>query len=143
VAASLAFCAACGDDDGPAPEPDAGPPDAGPPEPDAGPMPDAGDIRCGADGIDRFRAFDRSCATAADCTAAMLQTDCCGSLLMTGINASEVDRFAAAAAECSAMYPDCDCTPMSTRADDYTNERTATGPVTVECMGSACRTTYP
>ena len=128
----------CGDDDGPAPMPDAGF-DAGPMQ-DAGSA-DAGDIVCLPSGVDRFRSFDRGCTTAADCAVVVLQVDCCGSLLATGINSAGVADFEAAAMECAAMYPDCDCPAMQPRADDGSNGADPTA-ATVQCMGMACRSGF-
>jgi len=139
VAALVVLASACGDDD--APTADGGPPDAAPivdaGEVDAGPS----DIVCTPDGVDQFRAFDRSCTAPSDCAAVVLQVDCCGSVLATGINAAGVAAFMEAATICAGMYPACDCPAMMPRADDGSRGTDPDG-ATVTCMGLACRTAF-
>jgi hypothetical protein len=139
VAGLFSALVGCGDDD-PAPAPDAGPPDAGEPdagEADAGP----GDIVCTPEGVDMFRMFDRRCTAASECAAVQLQVDCCGSLLVTGINAAGVAEFEEAATICRSMYPACDCPALMPRTDDGSR---AANPdlATVDCVGMACRTSF-
>ena len=91
-------------------------------------VPDASETDGGLPNIDCtqnppvFPSFDRSCLVAADCAIGTVQSDCCGTLTVTGINAIESQRFADAAAVCNSQFPDCDCRTQSTHADDGTRE---------------------
>jgi hypothetical protein len=89
-----------------------------------------------------FPSFDRSCTVAADCAIGMVQIDCCGSQIVTGINETEAQRFADAAALCNSQFPLCGCPTQSTRADDGTREGAFSGPAIVQCVSNACQTTF-
>ena len=111
---------------------DAGPQDGGPPE-----------LDCREDSP-LFLGLDRSCTEASDCEAGTRQYNCCGSLLITGINRSEAAAFADAAAQCALQFPQCGCPSEPTRADDGTTMDPGLGAdAIVECVDDVCRTTFP
>lgn len=110
-------------------------------EPDASES-DAGEIVCTGEGEPVFPTFDRTCSGPEDCTIALHQSDCCGSIVALGIAASEREAFDAAEAICQPMWPGCRCAPQPTMADDGTNASLGGEPV-VECNAGTCTTTYP
>ena len=87
-----------------------------------------------------FPTFDRSCMTPADCDIAPHQTDCCGSILFTGIAAYERMRFDVAEATCRAEYPACGCLGTYS-ADDGTTPSSGPEPY-VLCTDNTCTTSY-
>jgi hypothetical protein len=89
-----------------------------------------------------FPSFDRTCSVATDCVIGTVQVDCCGSLIVTGINELEEQRFTDAAALCNSQFPLCGCPTQSTRADDGTREGAFSGPAIVQCVSNTCQTTF-
>lgn len=87
-----------------------------------------------------FPAFARGCVSAFDCDIGAHQTDCCGSVLYTGIAAFERVRFDVAEAMCRAQYPDCECLGGMT-ADDGTTPASGPEPY-VQCNAGTCETSY-
>jgi hypothetical protein len=89
-----------------------------------------------------FPAFDRSCTNADECSLATRQIDCCGTLMITGVRASEVDAYEQAAATCASQYAACECATRATQADDGTTADATGLPATVQCVDDQCRTTF-
>jgi hypothetical protein len=52
-------------------------------------------VLCSGAGSPSFPAFDKACASDADCTVSLHQTDCCGTRAAIGFARAEADRFAA------------------------------------------------
>jgi len=84
-------------------------------------------------------SFDRSCGAAADCVAAVHQTDCCGTFITTGLSHSQQAGFDAFEAACRATYPLCRCAAGPTAADDHT---TGSGAANVSCVSGTCTTSF-
>jgi hypothetical protein len=105
-----------------------------PPDQDAATTP----LDCAA-----FPAFDRSCDDVSECIVASRQINCCGSLLMTGLNAGALASFQTAAGTCALQFPACGCAPWATTADDgSTTSPASVEPPAIECVGGTCRTTF-
>ncbi len=98
-------------------------------------------IMCGGDDPS-FPTFDRSCTVPRDCAFVFHQIDCCGSLLALGINGESAKLFSEAEAQCQAQYPDCQCAPMPTIADDGKTVDDASL-LEVACTDGECRTVVP
>lgn len=98
-------------------------------------------IVCGGD-MPVFPEFDRSCAATSDCALVLHQLDCCGSLAALGISADVARLFAAAEAVCRLQYPECDCAPKPTVADDG-NSSPDTDAIAVTCLEGQCRSVVP
>lgn len=142
-----------GEDSGMLPDtgvPDSGSPDTGSPDTGIvidGGEPDGGDLDAGLPEVDCsqnppvFPSFDRSCNVSADCAIGTVQADCCGTLTVTGINASEQQRFDEAASLCAGQFPQCGCPAQPTRADDGTVATSTAGPI-VDCLAGTCSTTF-
>jgi hypothetical protein len=96
-----------------------------------------GRIACEANG-QLFPPLDRACTVDADCGVALHQVDCCGRLRAIGIQEEERAAFDAAEALCRAEYPDCDCAPGPTQADDGTTGETARA----LCVEGECTSTF-
>jgi hypothetical protein len=89
-----------------------------------------------------FPAFDKSCATPADCVIKLHMINCCGTQIAIGINASQSAAFDQAEALCDAMYPGCGCAQGPTKADDG-KEATDISMIKVDCKAGACSTYIP
>ena len=73
----------------------------------------------------------------------MLHTiDCCGTEVAWGIRTSAVAAFEEAEAVCDAQYPQCDCAPMPTLAEDGQTVMDASQ-LAVACTMGACMTCVP
>jgi hypothetical protein len=88
-----------------------------------------------------FPTFDRSCSTPGDCAAVVHRVDCCGTVVITGINSSELARFNAAEQICDPEYPACGCRQSPTMTDSGQTATGATEPV--ECLTGTCTTYVP
>jgi hypothetical protein len=89
-----------------------------------------------------FPAFDKSCATAADCAVKLHTVSCCGTQAAIGINASQSAAFDQAEALCDAMYPGCGCAQGPTKAEDG-KETTDNNVIKVDCKAGACSSYIP
>ncbi len=122
------------------------PPCVGPPSPDCVGM---GPCGCGPyvcpdtlacpDGS-TMGPFERSCGSASDCSVALHQTDCCGTLTALGVASSALAEFTTAEAACSAGYPGWGCPAGPITTEDGGEVSTADAVVAV-CSEGACRTT--
>ncbi len=158
------FLIACGDDDEPTPGADASPdarPDTGGGDarpdsmgmpdvmpdamPDAMGMPDAASdaaedasrMGCAPDFLD---GFEKGCTNDESCTFVEHQTNCCGTIVVVGINHSEIDRFLEEEEACASMYPACGCASEPTMTEDG-NIVTEESPAMVRCDDDGtCRT---
>jgi hypothetical protein len=88
-----------------------------------------------------FPTFDRSCSTLADCTAVVHRVDCCGTVVITGINSAELARFNAAEQICDPEYPACGCRQSPTMTDTAQTATSSSEPV--ECLTGTCTTYVP
>lgn len=87
-------------------------------------------------GVTKFCEFDR------DCAIVFHQTDCCGTQAAIGVNDESIDPFNEVEQMCVAMFPDCDCAPMPTTAEDGDVTDDA-GEIVVACVDNACQTSIP
>lgn len=91
---------------------------------------------------DEFPSFDEGCAVDQDCAIALHTIDCCGTEVAWGIRTSSVAAFEEAEAVCDAQYPQCDCAPMPTMAEDGQTVMDASQ-LAVACTMGACTTYVP
>jgi hypothetical protein len=84
-------------------------------------------------------ALDRSCASAADCTAVFHTINCCGQAQAIGIRASELQRFTGLETQCNATYPACGCAAQAPFADDGSRLRFEDS-AGVACVAGVCTT---
>lgn len=84
----------------------------------------------------------KQCQKDADCAVVFHQVDCCGSLHALGVHLDAVDPFNDAEAVCAAAYPQCDCAPMPTVAEDGDSTEDP-AEITVSCVDMACQTAIP
>ncbi len=115
---------------------DAGSSDGGTPQ-----STDAG-VDCRGGSVSSFPAFDRTCVSDDDCTIALHETNCCGSLDVMGIAAAAAAVFAADEALCESMFPGCGCASGAVTTDDGASapEGSAASAVVVHCVAGACTT---
>jgi len=93
----------------------------------------------GASPCQAVLALDRSCTTAADCFAAVHQTNCCGQRMFTGIRTSAQAQYQDLEPKCEATYPACGCAEGQPTTDDGSKiQFTATAGVT--CVQGLCTT---
>lgn len=91
------------------------------------------------DGPENFPAFPKACQTADDCAIGYHAIDCCGSLLAIGIQIGDELNFMEAEALCQSQYPQCDCAPKLTIAEDGATQ-TEGLQVGVACQDMLCQT---
>jgi hypothetical protein len=91
---------------------------------------------------EQFPSFDKACTATNECAIAMHTISCCGSIAAIGINAAELAAFEAAEAVCDGQYPECDCAPFPTSAEDGSSSEDPSL-ITVECVAGSCTTSVP
>jgi hypothetical protein len=86
---------------------------------------------------DEFPIFDDSCSVNSDCALVLHTISCCGTNVAWGIAAGEVAAFDEVEAVCDSEYPECDCAPLPTVAEDgnSTEDQSA---LAVSCEMGAC-----
>lgn len=90
-----------------------------------------------------FPAFEKGCTTTDNCLLVSHQTNCCGSILMMGINHAEADRFAALEKVCESQYPACGCASSTVAAEDGTTvPLAAAAKIVVTCDTGKCVSQY-
>lgn len=90
-----------------------------------------------------FPTFETGCTDTSNCVLVSHQTDCCGSILMMGINHSEESRFAALETFCDSQYPACGCASFNVSAEDGTTVPSdAQSKIIVSCNNGTCTSQY-
>jgi hypothetical protein len=101
------------------------------------------DVSCGPGAPPLFPDFDRSCVSEMECILVRHTTDCCGSIRVMGIGASEEAHFVIAEAACVSMYPACGCASDQVTADDGTMSTGSSGEEpTLSCEAGTCTTSF-
>ena len=96
---------------------------------------------CGPGGT--FPTFARGCSSATNCALVQHETNCCGSMLIMGINHGEVTRFADAEKLCESQYPLCGCVSQGIQAEDGTTvPADMANTIVAECVNMTCRSKY-
>jgi hypothetical protein len=87
-------------------------------------------------------SLGRSCATVADCFAAVTYADCCGRRRHVGLNVGDQARYATLQAQCELLWPACACPTGPTTTDDNSviREGTTAG---IACVQGTCTTYVP
>jgi hypothetical protein len=98
-------------------------------------------IVCEGDGS-TIATIDKSCETSLDCVLVNHVVDCCGSILIMGINAAAVRTFQAAETQCTAGQPVCDCAPQGTNLEDGTWIGIGSTNYDVDCSALQCQSVY-
>jgi hypothetical protein len=85
--------------------------------------------------------YDKHCAVASDCAMGTQYLDCCGSVIVLGINVDEVPIFDSNTGICH-YQPACDCASQLAIAEDgrRSNDQLHWPDVAVFCVGGACVT---
>lgn len=83
--------------------------------------------------------YDRSCRSVADCAMATHERDCCGAIIVLGINKRETDRFITDTGICHNGGPACDCLAAGPIAEDGVTAPSSQV-VVVDCVLGVCRT---
>lgn len=100
--------------------------------------PDPDPVMCDVDPV-IFPEFDKQCEAKADCVAVTRTLDCCGSVLVLGINIGALDEFNAAQALCTEEAIVCDCPPNAPIAEDG-NSVLAPEDASLGCIDNLCQT---
>jgi len=87
-------------------------------------------------------ALDRSCQTAADCFAAVHQTNCCGQRAYLGLHTSAQSTYSSLEPQCEQTYPACGCAETQPTTDDGSVLRFNQMPG-VACVQGVCTTFVP
>jgi hypothetical protein len=89
-----------------------------------------------------FDPADKTCRTVNDCTVMPVPWDCCGSLLLAGVNKKKVKRYLRLNHKCRPVLQYCSCPAGSYRAEDF---RTTDNPSDIQlgCIQGMCRTNLP
>jgi hypothetical protein len=87
-------------------------------------------------------SLGRSCATVADCFAAITYADCCGRQRYVGLNVGEQARYATLQAQCELLWPACACPTGPTTTDDGSVLRQGTT-AGIACVQGTCTTYVP
>ena len=91
---------------------------------------------CAATACEQVETLPRACATKADCTFAIHEVNCCGSLRAMGLNKTGAPKFEELEKSCRASYPGCGCAAMGT-VDDSGKMGLE---FDVNCVSGACTT---
>jgi hypothetical protein len=89
-----------------------------------------------------FPSFRRDCETLADCALGVRTYNCCGSQLVTGVRADQLDAFNRAAQHCDSLFPACGCPSQATRADDGTVDDLSDWEPSVTCQNHQCWSSF-
>jgi hypothetical protein len=86
--------------------------------------------------------IDKTCRTAKDCVMIPVPWDCCGSLMLAGINKGMSRQYARLNHACRRVLKWCSCPAGSYRAEDF---RTTDNPADIRlgCVRGMCRTSLP
>jgi len=83
------------------------------------------------------KAYDRTCAAAADCALLVREVDCCRSVVGQGIARLALAPAQQETQRCETTAPDCGCMPSNPRADDGRPFPEAAA-VDVRCTAKRC-----
>ena len=97
-------------------------------------------IRVSCGGTSTTVLFDRSCQADTDCAAVTHETDCCGTVQISGLAKHEVDSFQRFESGCAAKLARCEC-PISPSQTDDGSVLTAGRQVALSCVHGQCFTT--
>ena len=90
-----------------------------------------------------FPDFVRACSGGStSCAIVTHQTDCCGTMVATGINHSQKTAYEAAEKICESQYPGCGCAPQGMKTDSG-DTVTDIKQVQVACKNNVCTTYVP
>jgi hypothetical protein len=89
-----------------------------------------------------FTVLDKTCSTPDDCVLVNHVADCCGTILIMGINGSALPLFNEAEPYCSAQLPACGCAAQGTNLEDGTIIDFADASYAVECSAGECGSVY-
>ena len=109
---------------------------------DAGLDAAVGTVDCHGTSANSFPTFDLHCATAQDCALVVRTLSCCGTRLVTAVNASVADAFATAAAQCDQQLAACGCAQGPTQADDGTIATSDNPYASTSCVAKQCTTSF-
>jgi hypothetical protein len=90
---------------------------------------------CDAD----FDALDRSCSSAQDCRLVQHQVDCCGTILIMGLPASEQPGFEALEQYCAAQFPLCGCAAQGMMLEDGSSIDFGSTAAIADCVEGRCQ----
>ncbi len=93
----------------------------------------------GATACQAIAALDRSCSTDTDCVAVKHVANCCGTVRVTGLRASEEATFQQLESTCDGSYPACGCATGPTTTDDGSTIKAVTS-AGVTCLQGTCTT---
>lgn len=103
---------------------------------------DTSGVQC-ASSPPQFPSFDKGCTDTTNCVLVSHETNCCGSILMMGINHAEADRFAALESLCESQYPACGCAASGVSAEDGTTvPLDSQSKIVVTCDNGTCMSQY-
>jgi hypothetical protein len=96
----------------------------------------------GATACQAIAKLDRSCTAASDCVAVGHVANCCGTIRVMGLRASEQAKFQQLEPQCDASYPGCGCATGLATTDDGSVVG-AGGNAGVTCAQGTCTTFVP
>jgi len=102
----------------------------------------AGGSDGGVTACQAITALDRSCVVDTDCVAVTHVANCCGSVRVIGLRASEQATFQQLEPQCDASYPACGCATAPTMTDDGSTIKADTS-AGVSCLQGTCTTFVP
>ncbi|MBX7099705.1 MAG: hypothetical protein K1X89_18455 [Myxococcaceae bacterium] len=101
-----------------------------------GPQP----LRVSCGGTSNTVLFDRSCLADADCAAVTHETDCCGTVQISGISRHAVQSFQSLESDCATKQARCACATSPSQTDDG-SVLTPGRQVALSCVHGQCFTT--
>lgn len=90
----------------------------------------------------QFPGVGKQCVSDGDCAVVFHQVDCCGSLVAIGVDGMSVDEFDQTEALCAAKFPECDCAPMPTIAEDG-DATEDVAQIVAHCVMGQCQSEVP
>jgi hypothetical protein len=90
---------------------------------------------CAAD----FAALDKSCDSAQDCSLVQHQIDCCGTVLVMGLQSAEQPAFAALEQYCAAQFPLCGCAAQGMMLEDGSMIDFGSTAAVADCIEGRCQ----
>ncbi len=102
----------------------------------------SGSLACAPGAPQAEITVDRSCKADADCAVGAHIRDCCGSIALIGIRASERSRFDAAERACNPQGGACECVAKPTVMEDGRGVRELRD-AWVSCLAGRCTALAP
>jgi hypothetical protein len=90
---------------------------------------------CDAD----LAALDKSCDSAQDCSLVQHQIDCCGTILVMGLQSAEQPAFAALEQYCAAQFPLCGCAAQGMMLEDGSMIDFGSTAAVADCIEGRCQ----